>query len=109
MVRLWLPAVTVLAALAWLAPAVGHSASPGSRRLLEAGAGQASGPWIALGVFLVAHAALIPLELLAVAAGLTLGHRHRASLVALLGSWIGAVARLSGRARASRRQTFRGG
>ena len=98
MVRLWLPAVTVLAVLAWLAPAVGPPGLARLQALLEAGAGQASGPWIALGVFLFAHATLIPLELLAVAAGLTLG-LPQGIVVALLGSWIGVVAGyLAGRA-----------
>ena len=73
----------------WPRPS-GRPASPGSRHCSRPVPAQSSGPWIALGVFLVAHAALIPLELLAVAAGLTLGFTQGV-VVALLGSWIGAV------------------
>ncbi len=98
MVRLWLPAVTALAIVAWLAPAVGPPGLAWLRTLLEAGAGQSSWPWVALAVFLVAHAALIPLELLAVGAGLALG-LPQGLVVALLGAWIGAVVGyLAGRA-----------
>ena len=39
-VRLWLPAITVLAALVWLAPAVGPPGLARLQAMLEAGAGQ---------------------------------------------------------------------
>jgi uncharacterized membrane protein YdjX (TVP38/TMEM64 family) len=96
-VRLWLPAVIIIAILAWLLPALGLPGLPRLQTMLEAGASQ-SGPWIVLGAFLIAHAALVPLELLAVAAGLTLGFTPGV-VVALFVSWIGAaVGYVAGRA-----------
>ena len=94
-VRLWLPAVAGAAAIAVIGPTVGLERL---RALLEAGPGMLSGAAVALAVFLVAHLALVPLELLAAAAGLFLG-LPQGLLIALLGSWIAAaIGYLIGRA-----------
>jgi phosphatidylserine/phosphatidylglycerophosphate/cardiolipin synthase-like enzyme/uncharacterized membrane protein YdjX (TVP38/TMEM64 family) len=87
-VRVWLPAVTVVAILAWMTPSVASQGVVRVQRLLEGG-DAASGPWIVLGGLMLAHAALIPLELLAIVAGLALGP-GRGAVVAVLVAWIGA-------------------
>jgi phospholipase D1/2 len=88
-VRLWLPAVVVAALVAWLTPGVWRRGLAELQGLLDAGAGPA-GPWVALGALLLAHMALIPLELLAIVAGLTLG-LPRGAVVAVLVAWLGAA------------------
>lgn len=96
-VRLWLPAVALLALLAWATPAVERRGLAEMQGMLDAGAGPA-GAWVALGVLLLAHVALVPLELLAVAAGFALG-LQRAVLVMVVVGWIGAgVGYVAGRA-----------
>ena len=81
------------------------------RALIEMGSGILAGPVIAVVVLLIAHAALVPLELLAVASGLFLG-LPAGVLVALAGGWIAAaigyaVGRWVGPARLSRWMTRR--
>jgi uncharacterized membrane protein YdjX (TVP38/TMEM64 family) len=94
-VRLWLPAVVVATAIVAIGPAIGFERL---RALLEAGPGMTSGLVVAVALFLVAHVALVPLELLAAAAGLFLG-MHPGVLIALLGSWTAAaIGYLVGRA-----------
>jgi phospholipase D1/2 len=87
MLRLWLPAVAAVAAVMTVAPTIGLERI---RASFEAGPGLVQAPAIAVAVFLVAHAALVPLELLAAAAGLLLG-LPQGLLVALLGAWTAAV------------------
>jgi phospholipase D1/2 len=87
MVRLWLPAVAAVALVMTVAPTIGLERI---RAWFEAGPGLIRAPAIAVAVFLAAHAALVPLELLAAVAGLLLG-LPQGLLVAVLGAWIAAV------------------
>ena len=94
-VRLWLPATAGAVAIAVIGPTIGLEPL---RAMFEAGPGMLSGFAVAMAVFLVAHLALVPLELLAAAAGLLLG-MPQGVLIALLGSWTAAaIGYLIGRA-----------
>ena len=95
MLRLWLPVVIAVAAVVALAPTIGLERI---RAWFEAGPGLVPAPAIAIAVFLVAHAALVPLELLAAVGGLLLG-MPQGVLIAVLGAWIAAaLGYLAGRA-----------
>jgi phosphatidylserine/phosphatidylglycerophosphate/cardiolipin synthase-like enzyme/uncharacterized membrane protein YdjX (TVP38/TMEM64 family) len=118
--RLWILPGLVLAAAAAVAWA---STSPSGRPLLQvvrdALAGIAAAPesvWVGAGVFVLAGVLLVPLELLAIAAGLLFGP-FRGSLVALTGALAVSIAgyaagRAIGTARLPRwmsRRSFRSG
>jgi phosphatidylserine/phosphatidylglycerophosphate/cardiolipin synthase-like enzyme/uncharacterized membrane protein YdjX (TVP38/TMEM64 family) len=98
--RFWIvPAIVLAAAVAALSSAVIGAPDARSLRVaFEAIPDSASPVWIGVSAFVLIGALLVPLELLAVAAGVAFGARD-GSLVALLGSFVlSAVGYVAGRA-----------
>jgi phospholipase D1/2 len=89
--RIWIPVVVVAAAIASTSSALsGRAEFQALQDALEATPVMPLAPWIGVSAFLVANLVLIPLELVAIAAGLLFGG-FLGGLVALLGSLVAAV------------------
>ena len=90
-IRLWIPAIVLVVAAASTFPAFARR--PEFQTVQDALAAMPSLPaslWIGVGAFVLANLALIPLEVVTIAAGVAFGTLH-GGLVALLGSLIAAV------------------